>query len=312
MKIRGCYGCVAALVIGSVSPTLAQPVFRSGVELVEFGVTVVDEDGEVVRGLAADDFVITEEGQQQQIAYFSQGVERDLETIPLHVGVLFDASGSMDDDADFATTAALQFLRSLDFAADITLVQFAEEVRVSRFGPLDFPRLVERLRGREGGGMTALYDALGVYLDGAFGQDGRKILLLYTDGDDTRSRIRFDELLDLVRASDVTAYVVGFNRWRRADAGIRERVRLEQIARLTGGRAYFPDNAADLEEIYTEIRDELIARYSLGYISTDPATDGAWRRVSITLRASRSDLQDSEIRVREGYFAPYLESALGR
>ena len=142
--------------------------------------------------------------------------------------------------------------------------------------------------------------------------DGRKILLLYTDGDDTRSRIRFDELLDLVRASDVTAYVVGFNRWRRADAGLRERVRLEQIARLTGGRAYFPDNAADLEEIYTEIRDELIARYSLGYISTDPATDGAWRRVSITLRASRSDLQDSEIRVREGYFAPYLESALGR
>ncbi len=68
MKKRGCYGCVAALVIGSVSPTLAQPVFRSGVEMVEFGVTVVDEDGEVVRGLAADDFVITEEGQQQQIA----------------------------------------------------------------------------------------------------------------------------------------------------------------------------------------------------------------------------------------------------
>ena len=312
MKKREFYGCVAALVMGSVSTTLAQPAFRSGVELVEFAVTVVDEDGGLVRGLTADDFVISEEGQEQQIAYFSQGVERDLETMPLHVGVLFDASGSMDEDADFATTAVLQFLRSLDFATDTTLVQFAEEVWVSRFGPVDFPRLVERLRGREGGGMTALYDALGVYLDGAFSQDGRKILLLYTDGDDTRSRIRFDELLDLVRASDVTAYVVGFNRWRRAEAGIRERVRLEQIAHLTGGRAYFPNSAGDLEEIYAEIRGELIARYSLGYVSTDPATDGAWRRVTIGLRTSRSDLQDTEIRAREGYFAPYLEPEPGR
>jgi len=312
MKKRECYGCVVAIVIVSVSYTLAQTLFRSGVELVEFGVTVVDEDGEVVKGLTADDFVIREEGQKQEIAYFSQGVEQDLETMPLHLGVLFDASGSMDDDAEFATTAVLQFLRSLDFAADTTLVQFAEEVRVSRFGPLDFPRLVERLRGREGGGMTALYDALGVYLDGAFRQDGRKILLLYTDGDDTRSRIRFDELLDLVRASDVTAYVVGFNRWRRTDAGIRERVRLEQIARLTGGRAYFPDTAADVEEIYDKIRDELVARYSLGYVSTDPETDGAWRRVTIGFRTFRSDLQDLEIRVREGYFAPYFESSRGR
>ena len=144
-----------------VSPLQAQLVFRSGVDLVHLGVTVVGKDGQPVSGLRAEDFVIQEEGREQGIAYFTRGLDNDLETMPLHLGVLFDASGSMDRDAGFAKTAAIKFLRDLNFAVDMTLVSFDTEVRVSRFGQSDFPRLVERLRGQETGGMTALYDALG-------------------------------------------------------------------------------------------------------------------------------------------------------
>ena len=291
------------------SPLQAQPVFRSGVDLVHLGVTVVGKDGQPVSGLRAEDFVIQEEGREQGIAYFTRGLDNDLETMPLHLGVLFDTSGSMDRDAGFAKTAAIKFLRDLNFAVDMTLVSFDTEVRVSRFGQSDFPRLVERLRGQETGGMTALYDALGVYLDGAFAQDGRKVLLLYTDGGDTRSRMRLGELLDLVRASDVTVYAIGFQTQLRVADRMMERLRLEEIVGLTGGQCYFPDSVDELDEIYAQIRDELAARYSLGYLSTDPTTDGAWRRVTVTLAGARPELEGARIRARNGYFAPYFEDA---
>lgn len=291
------------------SPLQAQPVFRSGVDLVHLGVTVVGKDGQPVSGLRAEDFVIQEEGREQGIAYFTRGLDNDLETMPLHLGVLFDTSGSMDRDAGFAKTAAIKFLRDLNFAVDMTLVSFDTEVRVSRFGQSDFPRLVERLRGQETGGMTALYDALGVYLDGAFAQDGRKVLLLYTDGGDTRSRMRLGELLDLVRASDVTVYAIGFQTQLRVADRMMERLRLEEIVGLTGGQCYFPSSVRDLDEIYAQIRDELAARYSLGYVSTDPTTDGAWRRVTVTLAGARPELEGARIRARNGYFAPYFEDA---
>ena len=289
------------------APVHAQPVFRSGVDVVHFGVTVVGKNGRLVSGLTAEDFVVQEEGREQGIVYFSRGLDSDLEAMPLHLGVLFDTSGSMERDAGFAKTAAIKFLRSLDFAADMTLVGFDTEVRVSRFGQADFPRLVERLRSQETGTYTSLYDALGVYLDGAFDQDGRKILLLYTDGGDTRSRMRLGELLDLVRASDVTVYAIGFQTQLRAADRMMERLRLEEIVELTGGRCYFPTSVDELDEIYAEIRDELSARYSLGYVSTDPTTDGAWRRVTIRFADSRPELKDARIRAREGYFALYLE-----
>ena len=289
------------------SPLQAQPVFRSGVDLVHLGVTVVGKDGQPVSGLRAEDFVIQEEGREQGIAYFTRGLDNDLETMPLHLGVLFDTSGSMDRDAGFAKTAAIKFLRDLNFAVDMTLVSFDTEVRVSRFGQSDFPRLVERLRGQETGGMTALYDALGVYLDGAFAQDGRKVLLLYTDGGDTRSRMRRGELLDLVRASDVTVYAIGFLKNDPGNARLMRRVRT--LAETTGGDVFLPLTAEPLDEIYAQIRDELAARYSLGYVSIDPTTDGAWRRVTVTLAGARPELEGARIRARNGYFAPYFEDA---
>jgi len=227
--------------------------------------------------------------------------------MPFHLGVLFDTSGSMDREARFAKTAAIKFLRGLNFAVDMTLVSFDTEVRVSRYDQADFPRLVERLRGQETGGMTALYDALGVYLDGAFAQNGRKVLLLYTDGGDTRSRLRFDELLDLVRASDVTVYAIGFQTQRRTAERMMERRRLEEIVGLSGGRCYFPDTVRELDEIYAQIKAELATRYSLGYVSTDPTTDGAWRRVTVKFADSRPELQGARIRTRQGYFTRYVE-----
>jgi Ca-activated chloride channel family protein len=301
--------CVAAmLVLGTVAArTSAQPVFRGGVDLIQLSVTVVDPAGKPVAGLSAEDFVITEDARREEATYFSSGVASDLDTMPFHLGVLFDASGSMGRDARFAKTAALRFLRGLDFAEDMTLVDFDSEVRVSRFSQADFPRLAQRLRAQKAEGLTALYDALGVYLDGAFDQDGRKVLLVYSDGGDTRSRLRFNELLELVRASDVTIYAIGFQTQNRTADRMMTRRQLEEIVDLTGGQSYFPGSLDALDAIYQQIRDEMENRYSLGYVSSDPTTDGAWREVAVTLSDARPELEDFTIRAREGYFAPYFE-----
>ena len=151
--------------------------FRSGVELVNVGVMVLDRKGNFVRDLAPDNFELYEEGRKQDVSFFSRG-DADADAQQLRLGLLFDTSGSMGDDIELARTAAVKFIKGLHEALDVTLVDFDTEVRVARYGQNDFPRLVERIRARKPDGWTALYDALGIYLDGADDEDGRKVLVL--------------------------------------------------------------------------------------------------------------------------------------
>lgn len=288
------------VVVAAVTVT-AQPVFRSGVDLVNFGVTVIDKKGALVTGLTADDFEVLEEGQPQRLALFVHGdAERPA---ALHLGLMLDASGSMRDDMTTTRTAAIKFLNTLPRAEDITLVDFDTEVRVARYGQVDFPRLVERIRNRKAEGFTALYDALGVYLDGAAGVDGEKILVLYTDGGDTSSTMSVTDTITLLKASDVTLYVIGFLDNQSSSSKLTYRMRLQQLAEATGGQAFFPSSLKDLDATYAKLLDEINARYLLGYLSSSLRTDGAWRAVDIRLK--RPELKGAKLRTRKGYFAPY-------
>ena len=296
---------VAALVAGAPALLQGQQAeFRASIDLVQMGVTVTDGDGEFITDLTQDDFEIIEEGQPQAISYFALGDRSDAGP-PMHVGLLFDTSGSMGEDINLARTAAIRFLNTLSDAVDMTLVDFDSEVRVATYGQDDFPRLVERIRGREPGGWTAMYDALGVYLHGAAENEGRTILLLYTDGADTRSAIALGDLMTLVRASDVTIHAVGFLDHQRPSTQLNQRMRLMQIAETTGGQAFFPSAMRDIETAYDEVVAQIRAQYSLGYVSTDTARDGGWRDVEIKL--TRPDLEDARVQSRKGYFALYSE-----
>jgi Ca-activated chloride channel homolog len=277
-----------------------QPTFRTTVDLVHFGVSVVDKQGKPVTGLKAEDFQVLEGGKPQVLKHFAAGEPEDAP--PLHLGLLLDTSGSMSGDIKDARSAAVKFVNALDHAADVTLVDFDTQVRVARFGPNDYPRLVERIRGRTPEGWTALYDAIGVYLNGAQSQDGQKVLILYTDGGDTRSSLTFSDMLNLCKASDVTVYAIGYME-HQGSGRMQQRSELERVAALTGGQAYFPGVAKDLDGVFDKIEQELAARYSLGYVSTNLRTDGAWRGVEIKLL--RPDLKGVKLRTRTGYFGPY-------
>jgi Ca-activated chloride channel family protein len=279
-----------------------QPTFRTGTDLATFGVTVLDRRGELVTDLGPEDFEVVEDGRKQTIRVFARGDAAD--TAPaMHVGLLFDTSGSMGEDITLARSAAIKFLNTLTESEDMTLVDFDTEVRVAKYGQPDFPRLVERIRGRKPDGLTALYDALGVYLNGAEENDGRTVLVLYTDGGDTRSAIGFSEVLKLVRASDVTIYAVGFLEHQPSYVKGEQRIRLQQIADETGGHAIFPTSMKQIEEAYDKISAQIRAQYSLGYVSTNTVTDGRWRKVEIAVR--RAGLKNAKIKTRRGYFAPY-------
>jgi len=292
----------AMIAVGVTSPAAQTPTFRTGIDLASFGVTVVDRKGEYLSELNAEDFEIIEDGQKQAVKYFARGT--DIENGPeMHVGLLFDTSGSMTEDIKLSRSAAIKFLNTLSEAKDMTLVDFDTEVRVAKYGQRDFPRMVERIRGRVPDGETALYDAMGVYLDGASGDEGRKVLVLYTDGGDTRSTISFGDLMTLIRASDVTVYSVGFLEHSRGR--IEERAHLQQIAEATGGQSFFPTTMKDIEASYDKVVAQIRAQYSLAYTSTNTKQDGAWRKVEI--RVTRPDLKGTKILARRGYFAPYQE-----
>lgn len=291
---------IATALAGVALAAHAQPSFRAGVDLVTFGVTAVDRDGELVRDLTAADFEVREEGVPQTIQYFTRGLGEG-EGPATHLGLMLDTSASMESDLRLARSAAIKFLNLLPEAEDITLVDFDTEIRVTRYPQRDFARLVERIRMRKPEGWTALYDALGVYLDGASRQDGRTVLVMYTDGADSRSRLSVSDLTELLRASHVTVYAVGLLD-HTGSQRTALRMRLQQLVEVTGGQAFFPSSLKDLDRSYEQVLAEIKAQYQLGYISSDTARDGKWRKVDI--RVVRPGVK---LRSRKGYYAPYQE-----
>jgi len=295
---------VLSLVIAATAVAAAQQTFKTEVDLVHFSLVVTDKQGVPINGLTAEDFEVVEEGKPQTIKFFAAG---DPETAPpLHIGFLLDTSGSMEDDIKDVRTAAVKFLNAMEKAVDITLVDFDTEVRVARYASADYPRLIERIRGRKPDGYTALYDALGVYLDGADRQTGQKVLIMYTDGGDTRSALTQKDVIDLLRASDVTVYVIGYLEHQGSAAAV-QRGQLDHFAQMTGGQAFFPVSIKEIDKMYDKIQREIAARYSIGYLSSDERTNGAWRHVEIRLK--RHDLKGARLRTRDGYFAKMKEAS---
>ena len=138
-------------------------------------------------------------------------------------------------------------------------------------------------------------------------ETGQKVLVVYTDGEDTRSTMNAGEVTDLLKVSDVTMYALGYLEYQPYSARNRARVELQRFSEMTGGQAFFPSSIKELDGVYEKIVREIASRYTLGYTSTDERADGSWRPVEI--RLTRSDLKGAKIRTRQGYFAPARPSA---
>jgi Ca-activated chloride channel family protein len=288
----------AAVLCGTLA---AQVPFRGTTDVVHVPVVVTGRDHALVRGLQRDDFQVLEEGKPQSIAFFSEGAPGDAR--PLHLGLLLDTSESMARDLGDAVNAAVQFIDALNEAVDVTFVDFDSSVRVGRFSPASYPQLFERMRASKAAGMTALYDALGVYLAQAADRDGQHVLILYTDGGDSTSSMNFGKLDELLRLdTNVLVYAIGYLENQRSVDRVAQQMRISQIARDTGGDAYFPVSANQIHEIYAKILDELLSRYTLGYVPLNRTADGRFRKLEV--KVTRPDAKGVKVRTRPGYYAP--------
>ena len=291
---------IAVTVVASPSQVERQdPTFQGRVDLVNVGVTVAGKKQQVVTDLGIQDFAVYEDGKPQQISAFATGAE----TVPmLHVGVLLDVSLSQLPQLGFTQAAVIKFMTSLHDAIDMTFIEFASQVSGASYTQDEFPLLVQRVRGLRANGETALYDAIGRYLEIAGGQDGRKVMVVYTDGADSCSRLGLDKLMKMLKASDVTVYAIGAFGLESISLTFPQRAQLSIMAEATGGTAFFPISVKELDGIYAQVLGEVRAQYTVGYVSTNEKADGSWRKVEI--KVTRPDGKKLKVRARKGYFAP--------
>jgi VWFA-related protein len=274
------------------------------VDLVLFNVTVRDRRGLFVPGLEADNFEVLEDGRVQAIGTFA------FEDRPASVGLVIDNSGSMGRKRADVVQAAVEFVGAGNSDDEMFVVTFNEEAGLALPGEAAFTNDPEVVRsaliGTPPGGMTALYDALALGLEHLkAGRWGRKALVVLSDGGDNASRLGLDEVLRSALASSATIYTIGIYDDQSDD---RDPGALRKIAEQSGGRAYFPDSMGDLGGIWQDISDGIRSQYTIGYRSTNPLRDGAFRRVRIN--AKRPGTGGLRVDARQGYFAPVAEDTV--
>jgi Ca-activated chloride channel family protein len=294
----------AALVLAAIAlaaAAQAPPVFEVGLDLVYVTATVRDEEGQVVRDLQAEDFVLWEDGRVQNLRLFATaGGPEEREELELNLGMLFDTSQSMIDHLRLSRASAVHFLESIPRARDLILIFFDRDIRISRYNSENQQGIFQRILETQGQGDTALYDSIAVYVSRAIDSPGRKVLVIFTDGEDTTSRTPASEVIDLVRSTNVTIYPVAFpTERRRGGAELRARFFLGELAKSSGGEVFRPAAWKELAEIYGKILDELEGQYVLGFVSDNPKRDGKFRRLKVDVAPP-----DLHVRHRSGYNAP--------
>jgi Ca-activated chloride channel family protein len=289
------------------APALAQekaepPVFSAGTDVVNVTLTVRDPQGHFVSDLTREDFAVQEDGRPQAVHVFARAVQPGHdETLALDLGLLLDTSESMLKMLKLSQQAAVRFLQSIPRARNLITIFFDEDIRLSRYDSENQQGLIERIETIKGGGWTALYDAIAVYLARVQDSNGRKVLVLFTDGEDSRSAVGLGDLLQTIRSSAVTIYPIGFMGGFPTGSTrlLQSRAFLQQIAEITGGQLFTPNTSKDLGLIFQKILDELSAQYVIGFVSDNQRRDGKFRKLKVDVR--RDGLK---VRHRLGYFAP--------
>lgn len=269
------------------------PNFRTAVDTVLVRVTVTDPLNRYVVGLERSHFRVFEDKVEQTITHFSN------DQSPISVGIILDTSGSMTDNILSARTSVMRFLEQGDEQDEYFLVTFNNRSSLVQ----DFTSRGENIQNEATfatpKGKTALYDAIYLSLEKMkAARNDKKALIVITDGEDNSSRYTFSEVKDFVKESDTQIYVVG----ERGEMGYGRGI-INEIVRLTGGRAFFPHNFKQLDYFVDLIHTELRNQYLLGYIPSDREFEGEWRKLQVRLEPPEG-LPKLGVRAREGYFAP--------
>jgi Ca-activated chloride channel homolog len=294
MNLRSRFVAGILLLGGGLSVFAQQPTFRSDTRTVALYATVTDGQKRLVPDLAQHDFEILDNDKPQSVDLFVNEIQ------PITVVVMLDTSASMTGNLKLLEQAAEQFLIRL-LPKDKGMVgAFNDKIE---FFPATFThdrdRLIASLKELDFGNPTRLYDAIAASMDRLFKIEGRRVVLVFTDGDDTGSRENFDGVLERARGNEVMIYAIGlrsdyFNGSRQVrskpDSG------LKRLAEETGGGYFELDKTSDLAPTFTRVAQELHSQYVLGFTPT--LLDGKVHR--LTVRARKPGMI---VRARRSYVA---------
>ncbi len=226
-----------------------------------------------------------EDGVRQEIRLFAAGLEESWVGLPPElkdelsgrqvVGLLLDASGSMEADIRLVREAALKFLTNLPKTENLFVMDFDENIRLSQYSTDDQRLLSDRIYDVRAEGWTALYDAVATFLERIYALDGKKTLVVFSDGVDSRSTLSVGDVMDMVKMSDATIHTIHFGVSQARNTRSFEEGRfLRQLSSETGGSYAFGDSLQQLDELYDKLLEELFSQYTLGYVSTNTRQDG--------------------------------------
>jgi Ca-activated chloride channel family protein len=275
-----------------------ETVIRVDVNLVRILATVKDSNGALVGSLQKDDFRITDNGVPQEIAVFERQTEQ-----PLRVALLIDESGSTAKDLKYELESIRRFLKALlregNPRDSVAIYSFNYAVRKHNHFTRNLQTMERSLKALNPEAGTSLYDAIFLASEELESRDGRKVIVVVTDGGDTTSVKDFHTALESAQMADAVIYsILVMPITNDAGRNIGGENALTTLGQRTGGRVFAPSVGAALDKAFTDVLQELRTQYLLGFYPRNvPPTKNRFHQLSITI--NRPDLRVS---ARNGYY----------
>jgi Ca-activated chloride channel family protein len=291
------FALLTALILASGSIFGQQATFKAGTSIVPVLTTVTDNQGRLVPNLEQDEFTILDNGKPQPITLFQN------ETQPFTVVVMLDFSFSMTTHLDLLKQATEQFILRMLPADKGQVGAFSDKIQFSGEFTNDRDDLVAALKDLQFGNPTRLYDAIEASIDMLKDVEGRKIVLVFTDGDDTASRKGMGDVLDRAKATETMIYAIGLESEFPVGPGRMQRTRpdrgLRKLADETGGGYFELKKTTELAPTFTRVAQELHSLYTIGFQPT--VLDNKEHRLEVKMkqagqtgRARRSYIASAE------------------
>ncbi|MBW8867057.1 MAG: VWA domain-containing protein [Acidobacteria bacterium] len=259
---------LAVAASAAVSAVLAaqQPTFRAGTQVVSLFVTVADAQKRLVPDLTQDDFQILDNDKAQPVSYFDNSIH------PINVVVMLDTSGSMTLTIDLLKQAAEQFVIRLLPEDKARVGAFNDKIQINAKWSSNRDQLVTDIKDLDYGNGTRLWDAVGAALDELKPIDGRRVVLVFTDGDDTESRsMNLGRVIERARNDEVMIYAIGLeSEYFNGQSHVRSKPDsgLRKVADETGGGYFELKKTSELAPTFTKVAQELHSQYVIGFTPT--------------------------------------------
>jgi VWFA-related protein len=274
-------------------------VFRSDTRLVVLHATVVDKSGRLVTNLPREAFQVYENGAQQKVKDFKR------EDVPVSMGLIVDNSGSMRDKREKVKEAALALVRDSNPHDEVFVVNFNDEAFLDLPNGKDFTNNVkemeEALTRIDSRGGTAMRDAVRMSIDHEKDKAHRdkKVLVVVTDGNDNSSLISLENLVKASQQSEILIYTIGLLSEEEHREAKRAKRAMLALAEATGGQAYFPKDASEVERIAHQVARDIRNQYTITYTPSDQKLDGSFRQIKVIANGPGKPT----VRTRTGYYA---------